>query len=150
MIIQLRNCYLVHNCWKSYKNIVLSDDNTLDDNTLNLVNIDWEFANFHKGSTWNLFESRKTMKRNIFWTYFCSLYIEYIGMWIANKSVQFFWKLIWDNMNILRVKSIMNRDPSARMCNRIRVPRGQQIKLVHTVSKSNFGVIYVLNNEKLC
>ena len=46
-------------------------------------------------------------------------------------------------MNILlRVKSIMNRDPSARMCNRKRVLRDQQIKLVHAVSKSKFRVIY--------
>ena len=87
---------------------------------------------------------KKNHEKNIFWTYFCSLYIEYIGMWIANKSVQFFWKLIWDNMNILRVKSIMNRDPSARMCNRIRVLRDQQIKLVHTASKSKFWVIYAI------
>ena len=45
-------------------------------------------------------------------------------------------------MNILRVKSIMNRDPSARTCNRTRVLRDQQIKLVQTVSQSKFRVIF--------
>ena len=112
------------------------------DNLINLT--DWEFANHQWMINLEFVWIKKNHEKNIFWTYFCSLYIEFLGMWIANKSVQFFWKLIWDNMNILRVKSIMNRDPSARMCNRIRVLRGQQIKLVHTVSKSKFWVIYAI------
>ena len=138
----MQNCYLVKICTADN----LTHKNIVHTTTLNLTY--WEFANLliiSEGSTWNFFESRKTMKKLFSerTSVLCTLYIELcIGMWIANKSVQFFWKLIWDNMNILRVKSIMNRDPSARMCNRIRVPRGQQIKLVHTVSKSKFGVFY--------
>jgi hypothetical protein len=45
-------------------------------------------------------------------------------------------------MNILRVKSIMNRNPSARMCSTIVVLRGQQIKLICAVSNSEYHEYY--------
>ena len=100
------------------------------------------FIRISEWPTWNLFESRKIMKKIFSERTSVLCILNCIGMWIANKSVQFFWKLIWDNMNILRVKSIMNRDPSARTCNRTRVLRDQQIKLVQTVSQSKFRVIF--------